>query len=107
LVVDTLPDDTPDTLEDNPRIVHRYDANNRRIESTDPDSNATKFVYDIDGQLIEQILPDRTPADDDNPRYYYEYDLVGRKTAEINPRGFRTTFAYNSLSLVSQLVEAN
>jgi RHS repeat-associated protein len=108
LLIETiLPDDTPETKDDNPRLRIDYDAADRKISSSDELGRLTFYVYDKQGQLIETIYPDATPAtSDDNPRTRKEYDMAGRVVAEVDELGNRSTMAYDKAGRLIAMTNA-
>ncbi len=97
LLIETIfPDNTPDDLTNNPRILNSYDALDRLITTTDELGRITYYEYDALGRLVETIYPDNTPEDlTDNPSMKMEYYSDGTIKAEIDELGNRTEFEYD------------
>ncbi|WP_017659673.1 RHS repeat-associated core domain-containing protein [Baaleninema simplex] len=82
LVETIYPDDTPDTLEDNPRSITLYDKGGRRRASIDEAGRVTHFRYNAVGQLIETIAPN---ADDNGLTPFFEaLGLTGTTVADVD-----------------------
>ncbi|MBE9078258.1 putative Ig domain-containing protein [Romeria aff. gracilis LEGE 07310] len=94
----TLPDNTPDNPDDNPKVFNEYDLAGRLISETSATGLVTRYSYDVLGRLIETILPDETPDTfDDNPRITTEYTVAGRIKARTDVFGNRETYEYDSI----------
>ena len=82
----------------NRETVTKYDLAGRRTEVIDAKGRITKFVHADNGQLLETIYPDETPATDaDNPRTKIEHDSVNRESARLDENQRRREFGYDAL----------
>jgi len=60
LIETIYPDNTPETLEDNPRNISVYDRGSNQRATIDAVGRVTYYNYDAVGQLVETIYPDAT-----------------------------------------------
>ncbi|MEL7496446.1 MAG: putative Ig domain-containing protein [Planctomycetota bacterium] len=85
------------TLSDGRQISTEFSLNDQPIAQTNLNGHATRYEYDLAGNLARQILPDDTPDDEsDNPIISYEYDGNQRLTAVIDSLGNRTEYEYDA-----------
>ena len=102
-----LPDETPATDADNPRMRMEFDAAGRKIVATDEAGRVTRYSFDKLGRLLAVVLPNpstganpplvdgASPANSGTLVTRYEYDEQGNKTAQIDAEGRRTEWAYD------------
>jgi large repetitive protein len=99
----TLPDNTPNNPDDNPKVLKTYDAANRLISETSPTGLTTRYEYDALGRLVKTLLPDTTPNNaSDNPQATTEYTPGSRVQATVDILGNRETFAYDPLGRLKE-----
>ena len=60
LIETIYPDQTPEDISDNPKIVHLYDRDSRRRATIDQSGRITHYNYNALGWLVETIYPDST-----------------------------------------------
>ncbi|MBZ8178549.1 RHS repeat-associated core domain-containing protein [Oscillatoria salina] len=60
LIETIYPDNTPETLDDNPRIITLYDKGGRQRAEIDQTRRVTYYNYDPVGRLIETIYSDES-----------------------------------------------
>jgi RHS repeat-associated protein len=96
LIETIYPDNTPDTLDDNPRTKTEYDELGNKITLVDKEGRATHYSYREDQQPTGMILPDDTPNDPtDNSRVSIDYNNSGKLKSLLNS-GVRTDFERDS-----------
>ena len=98
-----------------------YDAEGRRLVSTDRAGRVTGFAYDALGRLVRTTYPDGTST---ATRYdaagqvlsttdalghvtTYEYDLAGRRTKVIDALSHATGFTYDAAGNQTTVTDAN
>jgi RHS repeat-associated protein len=108
-LVETIhPDDTPATLDDNPRTRFELDPVGRKLAETDELGRTTRYAHDPLGRLVAVVLPD--PATGLNPPLVggaspepgtlttrYVYDEVGNKIEQIDAEGRVTRWEYDAM----------
>jgi len=91
----------------NRETITRYDLAGRRTEVIDAKGRVTKFVHADNGQLLETIYPDETPATDaDNPRTKVERDALNREAASIDEAQRRRELGRDALGRLNAVREA-
>jgi RHS repeat-associated protein len=108
-LVETIhPDDTPATLDDNPRRRFELDPVGRKLAEIDELGRTTRYAHDPLGRLVAVVLPD--PATGLNPPLVggsspepgtlttrYVYDEVGNKIEQIDAEGRVTRWEYDAM----------
>ncbi|MCC3416220.1 MAG: hypothetical protein JGK05_32030 [Microcoleus sp. PH2017_02_FOX_O_A] len=103
----TLPDNTPTSSTDNPKVINKYDAANNLIAQISPTGLETRYVYDSLNRRTETILPDRTPGDwTDNPRTKTEYSDGNRIKSQTDTLGNKTQYFYNDIGQIVRVLDA-
>ena len=113
LVSTAYPDGTSDS--------QTYDADNRRITSTDREGRVTSFTYDADGRLTTTTYPDSstisttydaigeaiTSTDGDGNTTSYSYDAAGRRSSVKDAAGSVINFTYDPSGNLVSVIDAN
>lgn len=90
-----LPNETPDTLLDNSRILYGYDLIGNKTSITDQEGRTTTYTYDPLNRPAGMTLPDETPDNpDDNQRVTVIYNPMGWMTTLVKD-GVTTEFEYD------------
>ncbi|HUP82468.1 MAG TPA: putative Ig domain-containing protein [Pirellula sp.] len=86
-------------------IRSEYDTAGNRSAVVDASGLRTEFRYDASRNLIETILPDRTPGDpNDNPRLGAEYDALSQVISQKDALGRITRYVYDAAGRVVQTI---
>jgi RHS repeat-associated protein len=94
----TLPDNTPNNSNDNPKVIKKYDQANNLIVEVSTTGLETRYIYDELGRLAETILPDLTPLNwDDNKRVKTEYSAASRIKTQTDIYGSNEAYFYNDI----------
>ncbi len=97
LIATIYPDNTPETLADNPRTQTEYDLRGNQVAVIDELGRRTTFAYDVRDRLIKTTEPDPDGAGAlVAPEMRYEYDPNGNQTAMIDQLGRRTEYEYDA-----------
>ncbi|MGH2723094.1 MAG: DNRLRE domain-containing protein [Actinomycetota bacterium] len=102
--VDTVSEGTATSLE----VVSDtdYDLAGRVKTVKDKRGNTTTNVYDAQGRLWKEILPDPDgPGDAASPVTEHLYDDVGNETRRIDPRGFEWRTEHDALNRVVKTLD--
>jgi RHS repeat-associated protein len=112
---------TRTTHPDGTTEASTYDAEGRRLTSTDRAGRTTTFTYDALGRLIQTTYPDSATttttydaagqttatADERGNTTQYEYDAAGRRTQITDALGNVTTFTYDAAGNQLTMTDAN
>lgn len=86
-----LPDETPDSLGDNPRLSTEYNAIGQVTATTDMLGRRTELEYDLTGRLKATHYPDGFSES-------WTYDAFGNNITYTNRSGQTTTYEYDELN---------
>lgn len=64
----------------------------------DPKGNATEYVYNGYGDLIQVISPDTGTT-------YYDYDAAGNRIRQTDAKGQVTEYRYDALNRLTQIID--
>ncbi|MEZ5330528.1 MAG: RHS repeat-associated core domain-containing protein [Thermoanaerobaculia bacterium] len=73
--------------------VHAYDALNRRVETDEPEGKVTRFSYDRQGNLTQEVR-ENTP---DNQVRTFAYDALDRVVRRTDATGATTLLEYDAV----------
>jgi len=73
-----------------------YDDINRTVQTTDPEGNVSKGIFDLLGRTTRQEA--RDPSGALVSKMDYTYDFMGNVLTQVDGRGSITSFAYDVLS---------
>jgi RHS repeat-associated protein len=77
-----------------------YNAINKQQATIDPRGNTTSYNYDDQGRLIQTIYPDGTSETS-------AYDAVGNRTNSVDRDGHVTTYQYDALNRLTNTIYAD
>jgi RHS repeat-associated protein len=114
-------DNTPNTLDDNPRTTYKYDQVGQQLSQTDALNHTTTYKYDDLGRLTKTEFNDKTyttseydnlgrriaMTDQNSKRTEYRYDALGRLTGVKNALQDWTEYGYNEVGNLIWIEDAN
>ncbi|MGN0505028.1 MAG: S8 family serine peptidase, partial [Lachnospiraceae bacterium] len=77
--------------------TYAYDSMDRIIAVNSPEKAVTDYLYDMEGKLVSESMPEYAGAVAEDKNYYcYTYDSVGNLIQVTAPDGGITTYAYDA-----------
>lgn len=88
---------------------YHYDHLDNRIKTIDSYGNATSYVYDALGHVVEEHLPETLNEKGEKIALVarYVYDSAGKKTETISPKGEVTKTEFTARGMLSRIVYAD
>jgi RHS repeat-associated protein len=77
-------------------MEYGYDAASNRLSMTDPQSQATSYVYDVLNRLKTLSSPQGS--------FCFSYDALSRRTQMTRPNGITTNYSYNPVSTLASVL---